>query len=722
MQLVNKPGKLVLPFAATGSKRTIPATSQIGITAGAASLPDGFPPLAMIPETAGGVGPSGMDMNGILYELSAITRWANAGGGYPYDAAFASDSNVGGYPKGARVMRTDGQGYWLNTVDDNATDPEAGGAGWVPDFSYGASAITMTNTNYTLSSLEYGKPVIIISGLLTADLNLIFPNIYGQWLVINNTTGGHSITGKTASGVGVEIAVVAVLFCDATNIKVSEADMVSGALPVIPQQFGAFGDGTTDDFAALTAMFATGKPWYIPYTSGGYKTTGQLTVNADGICDGFIVPTTAIGVNPVVVIADSGYSIKRRVTGLSINGSVALRTAGVMGIRVDCANAHLINCSGYQLNYGCVVRMFSVTLTKCSFWQNNTNLSAYARSVSEEVNALTIDGGNYDSAVDCGINIGDTSWPDALPAGTSHGVGINIVGGINTDGAENRIDNCGSVNITGNYAETTNTNCLWRLGGGGDGHLLNVNISGNFLKSAKYAILCESAVNGLHVGPNYLVAVSISEVKMSSDLYGLDHRKGVYVGCFANGQVVGIAFRSLALSAIDFIGWTLEVDRLYNGSYYSNVYPDKWYPTTVYKTTKTESMNRQSFSTKGVYYTTPSTGKAGTVSGNVFTFTTKSDSYSFNGGDKITTSPGGATYIRNVDWDTGIALLDGGTTPNGAATISQEAPYVSSVTYDNSPPAGTWSQGDICWNFSATVGQPKGWQRTAGAWVSMGNL
>jgi len=266
--------------------------------------------------------------------------------------------------------------------------------------------------------------------------------------------------------VGVEIAAVTVLFCDATNIKVSEADMVSGALPVIPQQFGAFGDGTTDDYVALTAMFATGKPWYIPYTSGGYKTSGQLTIAADGNCDGFIIPTTAIGAAPTIVVADSGYGIKRRIAGLALRGGVALRAAGVMGIRVDCANAHLVNCSGYQLNYGCVVRMFSVTLTKCSFWQNNTNLSAYARSISEEVNALTIDGGNYDSAVDCGINIGDVSWPDALPAGTSHGVGININGGINTDGAESRIDNYGPVNNILNYSGMTETKCVGRLSGG----------------------------------------------------------------------------------------------------------------------------------------------------------------------------------------------------------------------------------------------------------------
>lgn len=39
--------------------------------------------------------------------------------------AFATDSNVGGYPKGARIMRSDGLGYWFNTVENNTTDPVA---------------------------------------------------------------------------------------------------------------------------------------------------------------------------------------------------------------------------------------------------------------------------------------------------------------------------------------------------------------------------------------------------------------------------------------------------------------------------------------------------------------------------------------------------------------------------------------------------------------------
>ena len=221
MQLSNIPGKLVLPFANAGGKSTIPVASQIGITAGAASLTDGFPPLTRTPIAAGGVPPSGLDMNGILYEMSAIVRWANAGGGYPFDSIFATDTNVGGYPKGARIMRADGAGYWYNTTDNNVTDPESAGAaaaGWVPDFTTGVAAVTMTSANVTLTPAQYGKSVIVISGALTANLNLIFPPIVGSWGIINNTTGNFTITAKTDAGNGVAIGNVMSVYGDGSNI------------------------------------------------------------------------------------------------------------------------------------------------------------------------------------------------------------------------------------------------------------------------------------------------------------------------------------------------------------------------------------------------------------------------------------------------------------------------------------------------------------------------
>lgn len=235
MQLSEIPGKLVLPWATAGNKNSIPVASQIGITAGAASLSDGFPPLTMTPVAAGGVPPSGLDMNGILYEMSAILRWANAGGGYIFDAGFAADTNVGGYPKGARVMRSDGLGYWFNTVDNNTTDPETPGAdvaGWVPDFQSGVAAVAMTSANVTLNPMQYGKPTIAITGALTSDLNLIFPAIAGQqWAVINGTTGNYNITAKTSGGVGIVIpqGFAGNVLCDGVNIVSKLADIYNSS-------------------------------------------------------------------------------------------------------------------------------------------------------------------------------------------------------------------------------------------------------------------------------------------------------------------------------------------------------------------------------------------------------------------------------------------------------------------------------------------------------------
>ncbi len=146
MQASNAPSKSPVPFAESGSKNTIPVASQIGITPGLASFTDGFPPLTMTPLAAGGVPPRGQDFNGILYFLSAAARWGQAGGGYIYDAAFATA--VGGYPKGAVLLRADLLGFWLNTVDNNVTNPDSGGVGWVNQI---AGALLRTSV-YRLSA------------------------------------------------------------------------------------------------------------------------------------------------------------------------------------------------------------------------------------------------------------------------------------------------------------------------------------------------------------------------------------------------------------------------------------------------------------------------------------------------------------------------------------------------------------------------------------------
>lgn len=145
MELTNAPAKIVLAFAADGDKNVIPVPSQIPITPGAASYTTGFPPLTMVDPSEGGVGPSGLDFNGILNATSAIDLWMSAGGVFLYDATFSAA--VGGYPKGALLQQASGGGLWISTVDNNTTDPDSGGAGWV-SFTSGASVIRMSSSVY----------------------------------------------------------------------------------------------------------------------------------------------------------------------------------------------------------------------------------------------------------------------------------------------------------------------------------------------------------------------------------------------------------------------------------------------------------------------------------------------------------------------------------------------------------------------------------------------
>lgn len=143
MQLSSAPAKIVEAFAVNGSKNVVPVPSQIGITPGAASYNDGFPPLTMTPVSSGGIPPSGLDMNGILNEATAIDWWSSAGAGFKFDSMFAGA--VGGYPIGARILNAAGTDYWLSIIDNNSNNPDTGGAGWIPASKRAVASVYKSN-------------------------------------------------------------------------------------------------------------------------------------------------------------------------------------------------------------------------------------------------------------------------------------------------------------------------------------------------------------------------------------------------------------------------------------------------------------------------------------------------------------------------------------------------------------------------------------------------
>ncbi|MCH5739634.1 hypothetical protein MMB25_22780, partial [Salmonella enterica] len=194
MKRSDVPVKHALPFAMNGSRNAIPET---GTAAGAASLTKGFPDETMTPIIAGGTPPDGKDMNGVLYELSAMGRWANAGAEYSYDEAFST--SIGGYPRGARLLGSDGVTVFVSMSDDNTADPEAISASW-EGYNPGRSTIALTAGIRILTALEAASSIIALTGTLTGNVQLVFPVWVREWEVINLTSGAFTVTCRTSSG------------------------------------------------------------------------------------------------------------------------------------------------------------------------------------------------------------------------------------------------------------------------------------------------------------------------------------------------------------------------------------------------------------------------------------------------------------------------------------------------------------------------------------------
>lgn len=89
----------------------------------------------------------------------------------------------------------------------------------------GYTTKALSDANYTLSTAngatdEARQMMLKFTGTLTANRNITVPTASKLYFVENATTGGFSLTFKTASGTGVEVlsGEKAVLYCDGTNV------------------------------------------------------------------------------------------------------------------------------------------------------------------------------------------------------------------------------------------------------------------------------------------------------------------------------------------------------------------------------------------------------------------------------------------------------------------------------------------------------------------------
>lgn len=211
---MSNPYMVQIPFCNTGNKNAIQLTQQAGQDPEDATYQDGFPPVTMLNEDAGGLPPKGLDFNGIFYELSSPIAHYCRGDRIQFDAIYADA--IGGYAKGWVVASNDYQKDYISLVDNNLADPNGTNTTWAVYAGQGSvptATSTTTGTVKLVNSLASAATDAALTAAQGKALKDIFEkfslslNINGQikipvgdkvfimkWGVANITSSGQTIS------------------------------------------------------------------------------------------------------------------------------------------------------------------------------------------------------------------------------------------------------------------------------------------------------------------------------------------------------------------------------------------------------------------------------------------------------------------------------------------------------------------------------------------------
>ena len=290
------------------------------------------------------------------------------------------------------VQPADGAANWGTTVNTGLT-------ALVDTSVAGTATITMTAADYTLSTVngatdEARAMVLNLTGTPGAARNVICPAVSKVYIVYNNTTGGFAQTIKTAAGSGVSVpnGYALTVRCDGTNVvAVGVADTAvpflqagTGAVQrtvqsklrdtVSVKDFGAVGDGVTDDSAAVQAAIntmTTGGTLVFPF--GTYKINTSILVpysNITIIGNGSTIDATTLAYNGAV--RGSG-AVFRVVTPNALRSTTLTATA-------NQGSYTLALTSATNFAVGQIVRCFSTEVQ----YRNDTAIAYYC-----DVNKIT---------------------------------------------------------------------------------------------------------------------------------------------------------------------------------------------------------------------------------------------------------------------------------------------------------------------------------------------
>lgn len=200
-----------IPFCNTGNKNAIQLTQQAGQDPEDATYQEGFPPVTMLNEDAGGLPPKGLDFNGIFYELSSPIAHYCRGDRIQYDATYAAA--IGGYAKGWVVASNDYQKDYISLVDNNLADPNGTNTTWAVYAGQGSVPTATSTTTGTvklvnsLSSTATDAALTAAQGKALQDSKLNISNALGVDQTWVDVTSSRNLESTYSNGTGKPIQV-----------------------------------------------------------------------------------------------------------------------------------------------------------------------------------------------------------------------------------------------------------------------------------------------------------------------------------------------------------------------------------------------------------------------------------------------------------------------------------------------------------------------------------
>lgn len=257
---LEQPTTIPTPWASGGAYADIPKDPAAG---GRASWSAGFPPETARPISAGGIPPNWLDFQGVLHALSSHAVFQQSGARYQWSPDLD-------YPAGACVLDADG------TVWQALANSGPGYAAGAKDPRNGANP-----SFWGCLALPDGVSIVVDAS--------------GRLSIGNADNATATAFGTSAS------RKLSVRFADIANVR----------------DFGAKGDGETDDRAAIKSAILSGKKVYIP--EGVYlidssdSSSAVISIASDSNID---------------VVCDQNAVIK-------IGNSIASLTAGVFNCQTN---------------------------------------------------------------------------------------------------------------------------------------------------------------------------------------------------------------------------------------------------------------------------------------------------------------------------------------------------------------------------------------------------